>query len=606
MSIRSFFCVLAILCVHLLIAQEELSMEYAAHIADGKECLMEGGQDCQEHFDLALDFARETQNDSVICSVYLETYNAMKIAGGEFDLLKGILRQGLDFAGIKNSYHRAFFYAEMGNTILDYGRQEDYMAYYDSAATFIMQTDNRWGKSQVLVARARGLEVDGRLDESIRELLKAREHAEGLGNPVGLAQIAMGLSNVYYMNSDFALAKEQLAYGANLVREAGDTLRYHYAMTNWCNVCLSMDEPEEVIDVLPEAIEFFRKSGHEGLTPYPMTQLGRAYEMLGRPEKAIPILQESIDLSSELGIETQLAYNHQIIAHAYEAIGARKEALEHSSLAYEHYKSRGESTEFMDASETHAEMLELNGRHMESLAVYKEYVQVKDSVYTADKMKEVAQIQGLLELEQKENMLCAQENEITHLEEEKRLSKIRNIALGIGLLLAALIAWLLVKSKNAQVRLKESENRQLEMTNQHQKRELASKALHLAQKNEFLLGLKAELEESRKQGEDVSVHELVTKLKFEKQVDQNWDQFMSAFKESSPELLKKLNESHPDLTKKEVQLCALARMGLSIKEAASMLNVSPDAVKKARYRLRKKLGLDTADSLEKYLQDLLH
>jgi DNA-binding CsgD family transcriptional regulator len=43
---------------------------------------------------------------------------------------------------------------------------------------------------------------------------------------------------------------------------------------------------------------------------------------------------------------------------------------------------------------------------------------------------------------------------------------------------------------------------------------------------------------------------------------------------------------------------ALLKMNLSNKEIANILNISGAGIKKARYRLRKKLGLETTDSLE--------
>jgi len=39
-------------------------------------------------------------------------------------------------------------------------------------------------------------------------------------------------------------------------------------------------------------------------------------------------------------------------------------------------------------------------------------------------------------------------------------------------------------------------------------------------------------------------------------------------------------------------------MNLSTKDIATILNISDDGVKKARYRLRKKLNLDTSESLD--------
>ena len=43
---------------------------------------------------------------------------------------------------------------------------------------------------------------------------------------------------------------------------------------------------------------------------------------------------------------------------------------------------------------------------------------------------------------------------------------------------------------------------------------------------------------------------------------------------------------------------ALMKMNLSSKEIANILNISSDGIKKARQRLRKKMGIDSNDSLE--------
>lgn len=45
-------------------------------------------------------------------------------------------------------------------------------------------------------------------------------------------------------------------------------------------------------------------------------------------------------------------------------------------------------------------------------------------------------------------------------------------------------------------------------------------------------------------------------------------------------------------------------MNLSIKEMAAILAISPDSVKTARYRLRKKLQLQTEDNLHAFIMTL--
>ena len=50
-----------------------------------------------------------------------------------------------------------------------------------------------------------------------------------------------------------------------------------------------------------------------------------------------------------------------------------------------------------------------------------------------------------------------------------------------------------------------------------------------------------------------------------------------------------LKKSHPDLTPYELRLCAYMKSNLTTKEIATILNILPESVKKAKQRLRRKI-----------------
>ncbi|MCK6692317.1 MAG: hypothetical protein L6Q97_09460, partial [Thermoanaerobaculia bacterium] len=56
-----------------------------------------------------------------------------------------------------------------------------------------------------------------------------------------------------------------------------------------------------------------------------------------------------------------------------------------------------------------------------------------------------------------------------------------------------------------------------------------------------------------------------------------------------------------DLTPNEQKLCALLRLNLSTKEISNLMSISLRGVEIARYRLRKKLGLDQGQNLSKFI-----
>jgi len=75
-------------------------------------------------------------------------------------------------------------------------------------------------------------------------------------------------------------------------------------------------------------------------------------------------------------------------------------------------------------------------------------------------------------------------------------------------------------------------------------------------------------------------------------IDQDWENFKLMFDEVHPNFFVVLKERYPDLGNAELKLSALLRLNMNLKESSKVLGISPDSVKTARYRLRKKLNLE--------------
>lgn len=84
----------------------------------------------------------------------------------------------------------------------------------------------------------------------------------------------------------------------------------------------------------------------------------------------------------------------------------------------------------------------------------------------------------------------------------------------------------------------------------------------------------------------------------------NWEMLMLNFDKTHHRLVERLKEHPAQLTTTEIRLAILVHMGHSNAQLADLQNVSLEAVKKAKYRLKKKLALDDTEPLEAYLQQL--
>lgn len=72
----------------------------------------------------------------------------------------------------------------------------------------------------------------------------------------------------------------------------------------------------------------------------------------------------------------------------------------------------------------------------------------------------------------------------------------------------------------------------------------------------------------------------------------DWERFKTLFERVRPGFIPRVKHQFSGLTASELRLILLLKMNMQTREMADMLGVSPETIKKSRYRLRKKLGLD--------------
>ncbi len=144
-------------------------------------------------------------------------------------------------------------------------------------------------------------------------------------------------------------------------------------------------------------------------------------------------------------------------------------------------------------------------------------------------------------------------------------------------------------------------NQSIELKNQ----ELAENALYLVKNNEFNISITDKLSKfvdfaELKGSEKVILNSIIQEIDNHTRTN-SWQRFNVAFQSVYPNFNRTLLDRYPDLSAAELKLCTFIRMGMNIKDVASLLSLNPASVKVARSRLRKKLDLDTTENLDTFL-----
>ncbi|WP_281637247.1 helix-turn-helix and ligand-binding sensor domain-containing protein [Flavobacterium marginilacus] len=139
-------------------------------------------------------------------------------------------------------------------------------------------------------------------------------------------------------------------------------------------------------------------------------------------------------------------------------------------------------------------------------------------------------------------------------------------------------------------------------------KELVTNSLQVVKKNKVLNGILQKVKEIDTKNLDEPMKFQVNKLNksIVKEVnnDKSWKDLEKHIKNVHFDFLKRLKEKYPTISPRELDLSTYLLMNMSTKEIAEIMNISIGGVELARYRLRKKLGLNKKENLIGFLMSI--
>ncbi len=401
----------------------------------------------------------------------------------------------------------------------------------------------------------------------------------------GWARHRRGALHVYLRNFEEAL--RLYSESAELCKLAGDSLclAFNYEQIGSMHGQLkNFDEAEKYFDRALPLLESFAGKGPSAVA---MSNYGSALTYQDRQKEAIPYFEKAIAVQRELGDayrEVQAMHN---LGQAYLTLGQYGRALgtfrECMNLNLQNNRPERLLYNYHGIYQA-CEQLE---NYQEALVYAKKYYKLKDSIIGAKTQLQIAELETKYENKQKELELEKSRADLT--EARRSIERISALLLFI-LLLVGIGIWRW-KTQSRRSKMEWTQNQ--ENLNQLTK--------ILIKKNAQLSSLEEEISilnkiEARPQDFEQNLYsqKILT--------TEDWNAFKVYFEKSYPGLLSKIRDAFPALTEAEERLFLFIKLNLTRKEAASILGITSDTVKKTRYRLRKKLELDEGVSLDDFVR----
>ena len=469
------------------------------------------------------------------------------------------------------------------------------------------------------------LQAEGAYPEALANNLAALKYYAAVRDTAHLAFSIMNLAAVEYHAHHYAQAIAYYQQAIPLFRKNNDLEDLNASYLGLASVYTDMGNLGLAETYFRLGLKHFRRQKDHTNESIVLNNLGEVYTKQKNYTQAHHFLTQALQLAAANQDASVTAASCAALAQVFYLQGQHEQAQTYARRSLtlaQRIKARPLAKE---ACLVLANSLAAQRRFEPALAFYKQGKVLEDSIYGLEHTAQLEALRSQYQDYRRGQEVSAQRTRIQQLERDQRISRLTlTLVLGVGLSLLV-FAWLgwrqyqATRQRNrAQKQAEQAAERVEQLLNEarlqqaehelgFKDRKLASLALAAMQKGEFLHEVKERLDVIARTA-DEEVRRQLGRLRLN--IEQNgsstkdWDQFRVIFEDVHPNFFAELQRQFPEVTPNELRLAALLRLNFSSKAMAGLLGISEESVKKARYRLRQKLQLSTADNLVEFMMRL--
>ena len=371
--------------------------------------------------------------------------------------------------------------------------------------------------------------------------------------------------------------KEILQKVLDLATENGLMGEVYGAKVNLAEAELLLHNYGKAEEQLKGCIEYFHSTNNLVGTATVYRHLGQVRLMSGKPMEALDFFQKALEIRTRQTDSAAISRIYIRKADAYRILQNPDSARWYIESALRIFHSLQLVEELKEATLLRADILAMRNEFPRAFQALKEHILLKDSSVTQIKPEKLNGQVERIRKEYTDSLTLARD---ARLNTSRRGNYVLSILLGLGLISGSILGvrW---KQRLSSARAKEAESlRQLAAT----QAELSAVKRHLDEQVRF------------------DLETLRARLTSEKAWQESyWNEFLLVFTRVYPDFFTRLKTDYPDLSLHELRICALMKMNLSSHDLTEIMSITYESVRKARYRIYKKIGLASDQELANFM-----
>ena len=479
--------------------------------------------------------------------------------------------------------------------------------------------DNLLGRAYYQLAYS--YEIIGQYDLAIEACYKGLDYLEKVDNKYLVGMIYNEIGLIYSSRNnpdelDIAIKYFKKFLKIQIERKDTGEIAGAYSNIGWMYNYKGMHDSAYYYSKL--ALNLRKKINQERTIPISLGNVGLSFYYLGEKDSALYYFKQAEEKYLQSGNLYGLSETYRDFIIYYLDKKDFAHAKEYIDKSLENSKKIKSGLLTAEAHYSQYEYYKAVGDYQNALKYFEIYKSISDSLNSNSVKNRIANIEAVYSLEKKEReieLYKEREKSQKQIAENRKQRLIYLAVLSVLLVIVfVIITYSLVRKRKQEkelnkMKLEKSKLKEQELNTklEYKSKQLTSHALNMMKKNKFLQELEVDISEIRKEANDevkAKLRRLNSLIKQNNKSDKDWELFKNYFEEVNMGFYERLQARFPGLSSNDLKLSALIKLNMNIKESASVLNISPESVKTARYRLRRKLDLRADQNLYEFIQSI--
>jgi signal transduction histidine kinase/Tfp pilus assembly protein PilF len=301
------------------------------------------------------------------------------------------------------------FHKGQAKSLENIGIGHSYLGNYNKALEYLIKSltiSEKTGYIKGVADTTKNIGINYRklsnYDMSLKYYLKSLKIYEQIKDKNGVTDVLNNIGIVYGKLGNFDKALEYFLKSLKVYEEMGNKKGISFSSINIGNVYYFSKKYNQALEYFLKSLKILKELGNKFGIASSMSNIGEIYQKLGDYDKALEYYSKSLKIVKEIGDKNIIVINLIGIGNLYLEKKKYNKSLYYLEQGLELAKKIGAKDLIQEIYKVFSDLYSRKSNYKKAFQYYLLYSEVKDSIFTKESNKKIAEMQTKYETEKKE------------------------------------------------------------------------------------------------------------------------------------------------------------------------------------------------------------